>query len=130
MSTERIDENSESSTHRHTGCHFVDIMEVVGGKWRGTIIYCLMSRSMRFNELRGEIGTISSKVLTTELRSLERDGLLERVSADGVSGHALYGLSSLGHALVRVFERVESWMEEVLPEIYRSRELYDRQNHS
>ncbi|MBV7530492.1 helix-turn-helix domain-containing protein [Chitinophaga sp. sic0106] len=56
-----------------------DAMYVLGGKWKLRIIIALMTGYNRFNELQRAIKGISARVLSTELKSLELNGLVQRV---------------------------------------------------
>lgn len=84
-------------------CRFVEVMEIVGGKWRGTILHCLSLAPRRFNELRRLADPITPKVLSQEIRSLEHDGLVSE--ADDVG----YLLTSLGQTLIPVIEAIDEW---------------------
>ncbi|MEM7307653.1 MAG: helix-turn-helix domain-containing protein [Planctomycetota bacterium] len=113
--TDRPDEGS---------CSFVQVMEVVGGKWRGTILYCLGQGPRRFNELRREVAPISQKVLTQELRALERDGLVSRVHHPEIPPRVVYSLTELGETLVSIFAAVDAWRVH-MGEVGQARARYD-----
>jgi DNA-binding HxlR family transcriptional regulator len=98
-----------SNTESHDPCIFLSLMEVVGGKWRGTIIYCLSEGPLRFNTLRDALAPISQKVLSHELKSLERDGLVARVQYLEVPPRVEYALTELGTSLVEIFNHVYAW---------------------
>ncbi len=56
-----------------------DALYVVGGKWKLLVIGALRSGNIRFNEIQRAIGGISARVLSTELKELELNGLVKRV---------------------------------------------------
>ena len=105
-------------------CPFVDVIDVVGGKWRGTIIYCLARGKRRFNELKREAAPITKKVLAQELRAMERDGLLTREQFPELPPRVEYSLTDLGRTLRPIFDQIYEWRLK-LPEIMSARGRYD-----
>ena len=57
-------------------CRIGQTLELLGGRWKGSIIWWLQSDPRRFGELRRLLDGITPKVLTGQLRQLERDGLV------------------------------------------------------
>lgn len=110
-------------------CSFVEVMNVVGGKWRGTIIYCLGMGPRRFNELRREVTPITQKMLTQELRALERDGLVSRVHHAEIPPRVVYSLTELGLSLVSVFSLIKEWMPN-MDAVAEARVGYDERQES
>ena len=106
-------------------CSFVEVMEVVGGKWRGTIVHCLGMGPRRFNELRREVTPITQKVLTQELRALERDGLVLRVHHVEIPPRVVYSITELGQSLLRIFSAINEWRPNMAA-VAEAREQYER----
>jgi DNA-binding HxlR family transcriptional regulator len=76
------------------------ILAIIGDKWTTVVLYCLSIREhRRFNELQKQIPDISKKMLIQTLRSLERDGLLERTVYQQVPPKTEYRLTDNGHKL-------------------------------
>ena len=90
-------------------CPMLDAMEVLGGKWKILIIYYLSSGTLRFGELRKELPGITQKMLTQQLRELERDGLVNRKVYAEVPPRVEYSLTELAKALYPVFEGLQQW---------------------
>ncbi|MGK5681916.1 winged helix-turn-helix transcriptional regulator [Actinoplanes sp. URMC 104] len=97
----------------------------VATKWTLLIIEFLGQRTMRFNELRREIGGISHKVLTQNLRTLERNGLVERTVHPTVPPSVDYGLTDAGQALRTVVDGMCGWTQQHLAHIEASRRKFD-----
>jgi DNA-binding HxlR family transcriptional regulator len=98
-----------------------EIFSDIANKWALLIIEFLGHRTMRFNELRDTIGGISHKVLTQNLRMLERNGLLERTVHPTVPPRVDYDLTEAGHALRAVVDGMCGWTQQYLSHIERSR---------
>ena len=56
-------------------CPVTAMLQLIGGKWKPVILYCLKSEKRRFGELSARIPDLSRKVLTQQLKELEEDGL-------------------------------------------------------
>lgn len=96
-----------------------------GSKWTAAVVLQLRGQTMRFSELRREIGGISQKALTITLRSLERDGLVSRTSFATIPPRVDYSLTSLGQEALRVFEAWEDFARRHATEVLASRQRFD-----
>jgi DNA-binding HxlR family transcriptional regulator len=76
---------------------------------------------MRFGQLQREVEGISQKMLTQTLRSLERDGLVERKVYPTVPLKVEYSLTPLGETLKEPLSAICKWSEEHLPEVEANR---------
>jgi DNA-binding HxlR family transcriptional regulator len=85
-------------------------LSVLGGKWKLLLLYHLLNGATRNGELRRLIPTISQKVLTQQLRELERDGLVRRTTVRNRPLHVEYAVEADRRAqLEPVVEAVSSW---------------------
>lgn len=82
---------------------------LIGDKWKVLIIRDLMSGTKRFGELRKSIGSISQKVLTTQLRDMEAKGLLTRKVYAEVPPRVEYTLTETGYSLKPVLDVMGQW---------------------
>ena len=71
--------------------------DVIGGKWKMPILWRVARRTWRYNELRRELPAISHKMLTQQLRELERHGLITRTVHPVVPPHVDYDITPRAH---------------------------------
>jgi DNA-binding HxlR family transcriptional regulator len=88
------------------------IMGIIAGKWKPAIIYSLvMKGTLRFSELRRLIPKVSQRMLTQQLRDLERHGIVERVFYPQIPPRVEYSVTKLGRSLHPIFKSVCRWAE-------------------
>ena len=80
-------------------CPVATTLMLIGNKWKIFIIQQLMDRPFRFGELRRAIPGISEKVLTDNLRAMEKDGIITRAVFPEVPPRTEYALSELGDTM-------------------------------
>src|SRR5207302_4264584 len=97
------------------------VLDRMSDKWTAFIMQLLSKQTMRYAELHPEIGGISQKMLTQTLRSLERDGLVERKVYPVVPPKVDYSLSKLGRTLIEPLRGLCRWSEKHLAELQASR---------
>lgn len=84
-------------------------LDVVGGKWKPLILWELRRRPRGFNALHAAIPSVSHKVLTQQLRALERDGIIARTIHEGRVRTVTYELSQFGRTLHPVLDALARW---------------------
>jgi DNA-binding HxlR family transcriptional regulator len=94
------------------GCPVEAALGLIGGKWKGIVLYHLMGGTLRFSELRRRIPGVTQRMLTTQLRELEADGLVLRVVHPEVPPRVEYSLSAKGRTLEPVIMALKAWGEE------------------
>jgi len=82
---------------------------VIGGKWKGVLWWRLSNGLGRFGELHRAVPQISRKMLTQQLRELERDGVVERRDFAEVPPRVEYSLTDYGRSLTPVIEAICAW---------------------
>ena len=90
-------------------CPVATSLMLIGNKWKIFIIQQLMDRPFRFSELRRAIPGISEKVLTDNLRAMEKDGLITRTVFPEVPPRTEYALSELGNTMRPIIESMATW---------------------
>ena len=86
-------------------------MGLIGDKWKILIIRDLLTGTKRFGELRKSLTGISQKVLTNNLRDMEKSGLVHREVFAEVPPRVEYSLTELGMSLKPILDAMQSWGE-------------------
>ncbi|QXE35681.1 helix-turn-helix transcriptional regulator [Streptomyces sp. GMY02] len=102
-----------------------EIFSDVANKWALLIIEAVGERTLRFGELRNEVEGISHKMLTQNLRMLERYGLIERDVHPTVPPRVEYTLTEPGRALRKTVDTMCDWTHRYLGHIEDSRRRFD-----
>ena len=84
-----------------------DVIDILGGRWRGAILASLCDKEKRFNELKRDLGSITPRTLTKELRYLEMSKLVTR-NAETESS-VVYSLTDHGKSLEPLIGQIVIW---------------------
>lgn len=103
------------------------VLDRVGDKWTVLIVDVLDAGPKRFNEIRLAIGGITPKVLTSTLRSLVADGLVDREVFAEVPPRVEYSLTDLGRSLQEPVAALRRWAEANVAAITDNRDRHEEQ---
>ena len=98
-------------TAKHSNCPAEYTLALIGGRWKIPLIFHLMSGVRRFSELSRALTGVSQKVLTQQLREMERNGLVERKVYAQMPPRVEYALTPLGKSLKPVVDTMCRWGE-------------------
>jgi DNA-binding HxlR family transcriptional regulator len=91
-------------------CPVRTTMEVIGGKWKPVILYYIKIEGVgRFGELQRYLPNITKKMLTQQLRELERDGIVNRKVYQQVPPKVEYSLTVYGKTLGPILQSMAAW---------------------
>jgi DNA-binding HxlR family transcriptional regulator len=90
-------------------CPVTATLGVIGGKWKMLIIHLINNDIRRFGKMGMLMKDISKQMLTTQLRDLERDGLITRVIYPEIPPRVEYFLTDKGKALIPVLSALKDW---------------------
>ena len=94
-------------------CQVTSFTEMLGGKWKLIIINIVRTRGIiRFGQLAAAIPNISRKVLTDQLKSLEKDNLIKRKQYQQIPPKVEYSLTKKSKSLCTVFKTIEAWVNQ------------------
>jgi DNA-binding HxlR family transcriptional regulator len=99
----------DQSPCANSPCPVESTLNVIGGKWKGIILYRLFFGKKRFNELRREMPKITHRMLTLQLRELENDGLVKRTIYAEVPPRVEYELTELGLTIKPIIKELYNW---------------------
>jgi DNA-binding HxlR family transcriptional regulator len=126
VTIEKMQKTSLDMRCAENSCEIRDTFLIIGGKWKSMILYVLVSEGVvRFNQLKKIVSGISQKMLTQQLRELERDGLVTRKVFPENPPHVEYSMTKLGLSLSTIYQAVHKWEQENKVAIKKSRVDYD-----
>ena len=99
--------------------------ELLSSKWKVDLLYLLARGVRRYSRLYDNLRGASKKMLTDSLRSLERDGLVERHVYAEVPARVEYSLTALGWSTTELLIALADWAGEHMPEVEEARSRYD-----
>ena len=103
-------------------CPTETALSVMGGKWKGMILFYLSDGTKRYNELKRLIPDITQRMLTKQLRDLETDGIIHREVYPVVPPKVEYSLTESGKKLKPIISGLRDWGEGYLKEKYKTTE--------
>lgn len=103
-------------------CPIRNVLSRIGDKWSILILYTLNQKKFtRFKELHRSIPDISQKMLTSTLKTLESDGLIERKAYPEVPPRVEYSVSKRGDTLIPIIEELIAWASRNMKKIVQDR---------
>lgn len=90
-------------------CGMAYTLNVIGGRWKGTILFSLLKGRMRYNELRKAIPGVSERMLVAQLRELEEHGLVQRTVFPEVPPRVEYELTEMGRSAKAMLQCMSDW---------------------
>ncbi len=93
----------------HHSCPVQATINVLSGKWKVQAVWRLSFGPLRFAQLRDLLQDVSEKVLTAQLRELEKDGIVNRAAVPSSPPKVTYSLSPSGQTLIPLLEGLCDW---------------------
>ena len=87
-------------------------MRVIGGKWKGSILWHLKDGPVRFNELTRQLGGVSKKMVAQRLKEMEDAGLVVRHVIETKPVAVAYEITDFGRSALDVLDKLRMWSEE------------------
>ncbi len=93
-------------------CPVSATLDVIGGKWKGVVLFHLLSGTKRFNELQRLLPTVTHRMLVVQLRELEESGVIHREVYPQVPPKVEYSLTPFGQSLEPILLLMLQWGEQ------------------
>ncbi|WP_294324113.1 helix-turn-helix domain-containing protein [uncultured Sphingomonas sp.] len=106
-------------------CPTRKLLDRIGDKWSVLILLLLGGGPMRFNALRRRIAGVSQKMLSQTLRSLERDGLVERGVTPTMPVEVRYSITPLAGELIEALTTMMHWAERRMDVVAAAQARFD-----
>ncbi|HWT74469.1 MAG TPA: helix-turn-helix domain-containing protein [Mobilitalea sp.] len=116
----------KANDDRHEVCHMRDkclkydvcpmalVQNMLSGKRKIIILWYLSNKTLRFNDIKRKLPDVTQKMLTSQLRSLEKDGLITRTVYPDVPPKVEYSLTPLGKKIIPILELMHGFGAEYL----------------
>lgn len=95
-----------------SNCPVETTLNLISNRWKVLIIRDLLVGTKRFGELKKSLGNISQKVLTAQLRSMEKTGLIDRKIYAEIPPRVEYSLTATGRSLKPILDAMSNWGEQ------------------
>jgi DNA-binding HxlR family transcriptional regulator len=103
------------------GCPVEACTEVIGGKWKGEILYILFTGTKRYGELRKLVPGATQRMLTLQLRELEEDGIIQRKVYPIVPPKVEYSIAKRSESLKPIIDAMWQWGKDFLTTVPKDR---------
>jgi DNA-binding HxlR family transcriptional regulator len=90
-------------------CPIEAAMDVIGGKWKPHILWKIKDAPLRFGAIQEKLPAISPKMLTRQLRALEKDRLVTRTEYPGMPPRVEYALTARGETIIPLLASLKDW---------------------
>jgi DNA-binding HxlR family transcriptional regulator len=108
INSKRFD-NMVEQIEKYGGCPVSATLKVIGGKWKSLILYFVSVDVNRFGQLQRMMPGCSKRMMTTQLRELEADGIINRKVYAEVPPKVEYTLTEKGESLRPLFQMLSQW---------------------
>ncbi len=96
---------------KEKSCHVETTLHIISGRWKVLIIQQLLEDKKRFNQLQRELGGITHRTLSKQLREMEDNGLIKRKDYGEIPPRVEYSLTPLGKSLTPILFAMHDWGE-------------------
>lgn len=105
---------------KYTKCPMVLVQDIISGKWKILILWYLSYSTLRFSDLQKKLPTVSQKVLSRQLKSMEEDNIINRKVYPVVPPKVEYSLTDTGRKLIPLLELMHKFGAEYLEESFEA----------
>ncbi|MCB1592500.1 MAG: helix-turn-helix transcriptional regulator [Alphaproteobacteria bacterium] len=116
--TKKVFSYSEKNDPTPEDCPVLTALKIIGGKWKIPVLYILRNGTLRFNELQKALPGVTQKMLTQQLRELEKDGLVNRKVYAEVPPRVEYSITPLAQKLEPILCSLCEWGMDYLETVH------------
>lgn len=87
-------------------------MRLLGGKWKGSILWHLKDEPVRFNDLARQMGGASKKMVNQRLKEMEASGMVRRRVLSTRPIAVAYEVTDFGRSAFDILDKLKTWAEE------------------
>lgn len=109
MATRKINSTFSRNEQCITECDLTFAVNKIGGRWKLQILSMLENKKLRFSELRSGFSLMTERMLTLQLKALEKDGLVKRTVFAEVPPRVEYELTKAAIELVPILNQLSEW---------------------
>ena len=106
-------------------CEVATTLQVIGGRWKAVLLFHLIDGTKRFGELRRTLPSATVRMITLQLRELERDGVVRRTVYANMPPKVEYSLTEFGRTLIPVLVAMRDWGRAEHATVVAKREMQD-----
>lgn len=101
-------------THKTYNCPVEAVISLIGGKYKPIILWYLLNNTLRFNEIQRLLPQASPKMLSLQLKELQKEGFIEKVIYPEVPPKTEYYMTDYGKTLEHILNEMCNWGEEFM----------------
>ncbi|MFI9031948.1 winged helix-turn-helix transcriptional regulator [Staphylococcus pasteuri] len=101
-------------THKTYNCPVEAVISLIGGKYKPIILWYLLNNTLRFNEIQRLLPQASPKMLSQQLKELQKEGFIEKVIYPEVPPKIEYYMTDYGKTLEHILNEMCNWGEEFM----------------
>ena len=96
---------------------FAYAISLINGKWKMHILFWLWKKEvLRYSELKRAVGSVTHKMLSSQLKELETSGIIIRTEYPQVPPKVEYSLSAIGQSMMPILQSLCKWGTENIPD--------------
>jgi DNA-binding HxlR family transcriptional regulator len=109
---------------RYYSCSVEATLDVIGGRWKGVILFHLLAGTRRFNELHRFLPEVTHRMLVLQLRELEADGVIHREVYAQVPPKVEYSLTPFGKSLEPILFLMREWGDTYMETLIEAKQAH------
>lgn len=112
MENSNLNNEEDDCKYESVGCNKISqALSIISGKWKLKLLYIIgYNETIRYGEIKRQASPITHKILSSQLKELESDGLIIRIEYPQIPPKVEYSLSEKGYGLIPMFDELYRWI--------------------